>query len=270
VALTIGICNEERQCGDRVTAPTTPGFPQPACQWPHGSWPGGGALWARRRESVAFIDEIEHAITERHFDRHRRVLLREPLHDGHEGRAMPGKSVLLLGTGGVSIWALQLAKAAGLRAFITSSSDEKLDKARSLGADGTVNYRATPNWHDEVKLKFTEGRGVDLVLEVGGKDTMSGSLAAAAMGATVAVIGGVSGFGGAFEPLQLIGGAKRLAGIYVGNRRMMEDLGRFVQTSRIAPVVDRVFGFGQAREAYEHLAAANHFGKVVVEIDGAS
>jgi NADPH:quinone reductase-like Zn-dependent oxidoreductase len=178
----------------------------------------------------------------------------------------PGQSVLLLGTGGVSVWALQLAKAAGLQACITSSSDDKLARARALGADVTVNYRQTPQWHEEV-LRQTGGRGVDLVLEVGGTGTLAGSVAAAAMGGTVAIIGGVSGFGGDLEPIKLIGGAKRLSGIYVGSREMAEQLGRCVQNAGIRPVIDRVFQFGQARQAYEHLAAGAHFGKVVISLE---
>src|SRR3981081_736714 len=110
-----------------------------------------------------------------------------------EGRVKPGNSVLLLGTGGVSIWALQLAKAAGLRTFITSSSDEKLKRARSLGADETINYRTVPQWHQQV-LRLTSGRGVDLVVEVGGHGTLNRSVAATRTRGTVAVVGGVEGF----------------------------------------------------------------------------
>lgn len=181
------------------------------------------------------------------------------------GDLKPGDTVLLQGTGGVSIWALQLAKAAGMRAIITSSSDEKLQRARALGADDTINYRDTPEWQDEV-LRLTHGRGADLVVEVGGKGTLTHSLAAVRMAGTVAVIGGLSGFDGDLGPMSLIAGAKRLAGIYVGSRRMFEDLNRFLEIARIKPMVDRVFGFDEAPAAYRHLAAAGHFGKVVIEV----
>lgn len=177
----------------------------------------------------------------------------------------PGDTVLLLGTGGVSILGLQLAKAAGLCIVITSSSDEKLRRARELGAHHTINYRSTPEWHEEV-LRATGGAGADLVLEVGGKGTVNRSVAAAAMNGTVAVIGGVSGFGGEVNPAALLAGAKRLAGIYVGSRTMLEDLLRFVQVAGIKPVVDRVFTFDQAREAYRYMASSSHFGKVVVAV----
>lgn len=183
-----------------------------------------------------------------------------------EGKLMAGDSVLLLGTGGVSIWALQLAKAAGLRTIITSSSDEKLEHARRLGVSATINYKTTPEWQDEV-LRLTDGRGVDLVLEVGGQGTLTHSIASARMGGTVAIIGGVSGFGGELNPFALIGGAKRLSGIYVGSRDMFEDLNRFVSVAEIHPVVDRVFPFSQARDAYTHLERAGHFGKVVIEVN---
>jgi len=182
-----------------------------------------------------------------------------------EARLPPGASVLLLGTGGVSIWGLQLAKAAGLQAIITSSSDDKLARARALGADATVNYRATPEWQDEVR-RLTDGRGVDAVLEVGGQGTLHRSIHAAALGGVISIIGGVSGFGGDFDPFALITGAKRLSGIFVGNRAMAEDLSRFVAVNTIVPVVDRVFGFDRAREAYEYLQSGAHFGKVVIEV----
>lgn len=182
-----------------------------------------------------------------------------------EGRLKAGDNVLLLGTGGVSIWGLQLAKAAGLHAIITSSSDEKLDRARSLGAAATVNYKNTPEWQDEV-LRLTEGRGVDLVLEVGGQGTLTRSVASARMAGTVAIIGGVSGFGGDLDPTSLIGGAKRIAGILVGSRSMLEALSSFVSETGIQPVIDRVFPFKQAAQAYAYLKSGSHFGKVVIEV----
>mgnify|MGYP001761685978 CR=1 FL=1 len=182
-----------------------------------------------------------------------------------EGRLKAGDNVLLLGTGGVSIWALQLAKAAGVHVIMTSSSDEKLQRARSLGANATVNYKHTPEWQDEV-LGLTGGRGVDLVLEVGGQGTLSRSMASARMGGTVAIIGGVSGFGGEINPVTLIGSAKRIAGILVGSRDMLEALSSFVSENAIHPVIDRVFSFDQAREAYAYLKSGSHFGKVVIEV----
>jgi NADPH:quinone reductase-like Zn-dependent oxidoreductase len=182
-----------------------------------------------------------------------------------EAKLQPGQSVLLLGTGGVSIWGLQLAKAAGLETIITSSSDDKLERAKALGASATINYRTHPEWQDEVR-ELSGGRGVDAVLEVGGKGTLQRSIDAAAMNGTIAIIGGVSGFAGEFNPISLITGAKRLSGIFVGSRGMGEDLSRFVGVNKIAPVVDRVFDFEQTPAAYEYLKSGAHFGKVVIRV----
>ena len=177
-----------------------------------------------------------------------------------------GDSVLLLGTGGVSIWALQLAKAAGLRVIITSSDEAKLARARSLGADHTVNYRSDPEWQREV-LRLTGGRGVDRVLEVGGPDTLPRSIEAVRMGGSVVVIGRLTGTAPvAFEPAALFGGFKRLVGVMVGNHAMAARLTAFVEQHAIHPVVDRVFDFDEVPEAYRHLASAGHFGKLVIRI----
>ncbi|WP_454720574.1 MULTISPECIES: zinc-dependent alcohol dehydrogenase family protein [Cupriavidus] len=180
----------------------------------------------------------------------------------------PGASVLLLGTGGVSTWALQLARAAGLFPIITSSRDAKLERARMLGARATVNYRATPEWQREVTA-LTGGQGADLVVEVGGEGTLARSLQACRAGGTVVVVGRVAGGGGvSIEPGALIGGAKRLAGITAGSRAMLEDLVRFVDAAAIMPAIDKVFGFSEARAAYDHVAHGQHFGKTVIDIDG--
>ena len=181
-------------------------------------------------------------------------------------RAQPGATVALLGTGGVSIWALQLAHAAGLRTIITSSSDEKLERARALGANETINYRAQPEWQNEV-LRLTGGEGADIVVEVGRRDTLPRSVAAAKMGGFVPIIGGVTSFAGPeLALLPVIGGFKRLHGIMVGSRAMLDDVARFVEAQQIRPVVDRVFRFEEAPEAYAWLAAGKHFGKVVIRV----
>lgn len=183
------------------------------------------------------------------------------------GQVKPGDTVLLLGTGGVSIWALQLAKAAGARVIITSSSDAKLEHAARLGADATINYLSVPDWQVEAR-RLTDGAGVDLVLEVGGSKTIGQSMAATRMAGTVAIIGAVSGPGGTIDPLTLIGGGTRLLGIYVGSRQMHEDLARFVEVAQIRPVVDRVFPFAELPDAYRHFEASRHFGKVAVQLSG--
>ena len=177
----------------------------------------------------------------------------------------PGDTVLLLGTGGVSILGLQLARAAGLRTIVTSSSDDKLARARELGAHHTINYRSIPEWHDEV-LHLTHNMGANVVLEVGGQGTVNRSVSAAAMGGTVAIIGGVSGFGGEVNPASLLATAKRMVGIYVGSRTMLDGLMRFADTTGVKPVIDRVFPFSQAQEAYRYMESGSHFGKVVIDV----
>ncbi|AOK18759.1 NADPH:quinone oxidoreductase [Burkholderia cepacia] len=183
-----------------------------------------------------------------------------------DGGLRPGATVVLLGTGGVSIVALQLAHAAGLRTIVTSSSDAKLERARALGADATINYRAAPEWQHDV-LRLTDGAGADLVVEVGGKDTLPRSVAATKMGGTVSVIGGLSSFGGPeLGLLSLIGGIRRLQGIMVGSRAMLDAVAGLVDARKIKPVVDRVFGFDEAPQAYAYLQSGQHFGKVVIRV----
>jgi NADPH:quinone reductase-like Zn-dependent oxidoreductase len=176
-------------------------------------------------------------------------------------RVRPGETVLLLGTGGVSIWALQLAKAAGARVIITSSSDAKLARARALGADEVINYTNTPEWSGEVR-RLTQGVGADAVLEVGGEKTIGQSLASVRMDGTIVIIGAVSGVGGPILPRQLITGSTRVQGVYVGSRSMHEDLARFVELAKIVPVVDRSFPLKDAPEAINYFLAGKHFGKV--------
>ncbi|MET0280603.1 MAG: NAD(P)-dependent alcohol dehydrogenase [Steroidobacteraceae bacterium] len=181
------------------------------------------------------------------------------------GTLQPGNTVLLLGTGGVSIWALQLAKAAGMRVIITSSSDAKLARARALGADETINYQQVPEWSAQVR-QLTGGEGVDLVLEVGGEKTVQQSIAAVRPQGTVAIIGGVSGMGGAIAPRSLIFGATRVQGVYVGSRRMHADLARFVAAKQLHPVVDQSFAFTEVPAAYRHFQSGQHFGKVTISM----
>lgn len=180
----------------------------------------------------------------------------------------PRATVALLGTGGVSVWALQLAKAAGHRVLITSSDDAKLARARELGADATLNYRRTPQWGAELR-RLNGDQGVDRVLDVGGPETLAQSITALRTGGTIAVIGRVTGSAPArLDPAELFQHSKRLVGLMVGSRAMADDLARFVEASALRPVIDRVFPFVAAREAYRYLATAQHFGKVVIDLRG--
>lgn len=184
------------------------------------------------------------------------------------GRLERGQSVLLLGTGGVSVWGLQFAVAAGAEVIITSSSDAKLERARAMGATHTINHATTPAWDEEV-LRHTGGRGVDHVLEVGGPGTFGRSLSALASGGHLALIGVLTGFGPPDTSLfPLVSKNADLSGIYVGHAEGFDAMGRFISEHRLKPVIDRVFGLASARDAYAHLAGAGHFGKVVVAVDG--
>lgn len=182
------------------------------------------------------------------------------------GDIKAGQTVLMLGTGGVSMFALQLARAAGARTIITSSSGEKLEKAKSLGADMTVNYKENPDWEKEV-LKLTDGQGVDNVIEVGGPGTFEKSLTAAKVSGRVSLIGILAGRPEQ-NPSPMSALFKRLTiqGIYVGSRATFESLNRAIEANSIKPVIDKTFGFDEARGAYEHLKSGSHFGKVVISI----
>ena len=182
-----------------------------------------------------------------------------------EGKLSAGQTVLLLGTGGVSVFGLQFAKLHGARAIVTSSSDEKLARARALGADETINYRTTPDWEREVG-RLTGDAGVDHVLEVGGKETLPKSLHALALGGTISIIGGVSGFTSSLALHSILGRGALLRGIYVGSRDMFEAMNLAISLNRLRPVVDRVFPFAEAQEAYRWQERGSHFGKVVITV----
>jgi len=179
------------------------------------------------------------------------------------GRLKAGDTVLLLGTGGVSIFALQFASLMGARVIITSSSEEKLERARALGAWQTVNYRATPDWEKPV-LEMTEGRGVDLTVEVGGAGTLQRSIAATRIAGTIAFIGVLAG--GEVNPRPIMGKSLTVQGIYVGSRNLFRAMNRAIAASGLRPVIDRSFGFDAAPEAYRAMKAAGHFGKLVIEV----
>ncbi len=182
-----------------------------------------------------------------------------------KGRIKAGDTVLVLGTGGVSIFALQFAVLHGAQVIVTSSSDAKLARARELGAWQTINYRSDPNWEKTV-LDLTDGKGVDQVVEVGGAGTLEKSLAATRFGGMVGLIGVLTGFGGAVNPDVVLRKSVNLQGIYVGSRAMFEDMNRALSAHQVKPVIDKTFDFGQAPEAYRHLEAQGHFGKVVISL----
>lgn len=182
------------------------------------------------------------------------------------GHLQPGETVVLQGTGGVSLFGLQLAKLAGARTILTSSSDAKRDRAQTLGADATINYRTTPEWGAEV-IQLTEGRGADHVLEVGGARTMEQSLRAIRYGGHLWLIGFLSGTTTELNLVTAMQRRARLNGIAVGSRTEFEAMNRALAQSGLRPVVDRVFPLDQVQDAFRYLEQGAHFGKVAIELD---
>jgi NADPH:quinone reductase-like Zn-dependent oxidoreductase len=181
------------------------------------------------------------------------------------GDLKPGQTVLVLGTGGVSIFALQFAKAAGARVIITSSDDAKLARARQLGADHGINYKINPDWEREV-LRLTGGRGVDVVIEVGGSGTLERSLASVRLGGRIAYIGVLSGFAAQANPVALIPKVATIHGVFVGSRAMFADMLTAMATHGIKPVIDREFPFVEAPAAMAHMKGGRHVGKIVIRV----
>ena len=178
----------------------------------------------------------------------------------------PGDTVLVMGTGGVSMLALQFAKAAGARVIGTSSSDEKLERARAMGLDEGINYKNHPDWNEEV-LKLTGGMGVDCVVEVGGVGTLMRSMLSVGPGGKIALIGVLSGFEGDTNPHTLMRKGGSLHGIFVGSRAMFEDMNQAIEVNNIKPPIGKVFPFTEARQAFEYQRSQAHFGKVIISID---
>jgi NADPH:quinone reductase-like Zn-dependent oxidoreductase len=181
------------------------------------------------------------------------------------GGVEPGDVVVAQGTGGVSIFTLQLAQLLGARVIVTSSSDEKLERARSLGAWQTINYREEPEWGKKVK-ELTGGRGADHVVEVGGAETLSQSLAAVAPFGEISVIGILSGGKTEISVIPILMQNVRLQGIFVGHRQGFESLLRAMAEHELRPVVDAVFPLAEVRDAFEHMKAGKHFGKICIDL----
>jgi NADPH:quinone reductase-like Zn-dependent oxidoreductase len=181
------------------------------------------------------------------------------------GRIQPGDYVLLEGTGGVSLLGLSLAVAEGAKPIITSSHDEKLARAKALGAIGGVNYITDPDWEKPVRA-LTGGTGVQEILEVGGKDTLAHALASLGSGGHVALIGGLSGFGGNVPVTTLMNANITASGIYVGSRADFEALNAFIDAHHVKPVIDKVYDFEDAAAAFEVLEKGESFGKTVIRV----
>ncbi len=176
-----------------------------------------------------------------------------------------GDTILLQGTGGVSIFGLQFAHAMGIRAIITSSSDEKLAHAKKLGAAFGINYKTTPEW-DKAAMEFTGGAGVDHVVEVGGAATLARSFGAIRVGGKVSMIGGLSGGATELNPGLIFSRRANVQGISVGSTQMFLAMNRAIEVNAIKPVIDKVFAFADAQAAYKHMASGAHFGKIVIRV----
>lgn len=176
----------------------------------------------------------------------------------------PGETVLTLGTGGVSVFAVQFARLAGARVIATSSSDDKLKRVQQLGATHTINYKTEPDWEKKVR-ELTDGVGVDVVVEVGGAGTFPKSIRAVRTGGTIALIGVLSGQG-QVDPISILMRSIKVQGIYVGSRAMFESMSRAIDVGGIKPVVDRVFPFEDAPDALRHMESGSHFGKIVIRV----
>jgi len=184
-----------------------------------------------------------------------------------DGHLAAGETVLVLGTGGVSLFALQIAKAHGARVILTSSSDPKLERGRQLGADETINYRTHPDWEVEV-MKLTGKRGVDHVVEVGGAGTLPRSLKAVRLGGRVSLIGVLAGVREGVDVMPILNKSIQLGGVYVGSRAMYTRMNAAFTANQIKPVIDSVFPLAEAREAFAYLQSGSHFGKIVLSMEG--
>jgi len=181
------------------------------------------------------------------------------------GRIEPGQYVLLEGTGGVSVFGLIFSDALGAKPIITSSREEKLEKAKAMGAVGTANYRADPDWQLAVKAA-TGGHGVDQVLDVGGRDTLSKALEILAYGGHIALIGGLSGYGSDVPTDAIMWINATVSGVYVGSRTDFEEMNAFITEHRIQPLIDGVFEFEEAPAAFELMESGDFMGKIVIRL----
>ncbi len=176
-----------------------------------------------------------------------------------------GETVLILGTGGVSVFAQQFCAVMGAKTIATSSSDAKLERMRALGAGETINYRTTPEWDDAV-LELTGGKGVDRIVEVGGPGTLQKSIKAVRVGGTIGLIGVLTGGGGSVQPVDLMRKSITLRGIYVGPKSMFAEMNAAISAHVLKPIIDSTFAFEAARDAYHAMRGAGHFGKLVIDV----
>jgi len=183
-----------------------------------------------------------------------------------KGQLKPGQTVVIMGTGGVALFALQIAKTIGARVILISSSEKKLEKAKALGADELIDYKRNPNW-EALVLEKTAQVGADLVLELGGGGTLARSLEAVKMSGRISLVGVLTGFEGQVNPIPILRNSITVNGIYVGSRDMQMQFHSALEVNGIHPIIDRKFSFDQVREAYAYMQSAQHFGKIIIQLD---
>jgi NADPH:quinone reductase-like Zn-dependent oxidoreductase len=181
------------------------------------------------------------------------------------GHVASGDTVVVQGTGGVSVFGLQFARMSGARVIATTGSDNKIERLRELGASEVINYKTTPDW-DKPVMQLTGGRGADHILDVGGAGTLTRALSAIRPGGFITVIGLLSGRSGEINPLPILFRSAHLVGIRVGSREMFEDMNRAISANQMRPVIDRVFQFDEAQAALDYLASGRHFGKICIRV----
>jgi 2-desacetyl-2-hydroxyethyl bacteriochlorophyllide A dehydrogenase len=267
--VAVGDDVEEWRVGDRVCSTVIPG------------WIGGGP--SQEASKTAIGAGGARGVLSEYAVFHETAVVRAPKHLSYEeastlpcagltawhalsvsGKLREAETVLTLGTGGVSVFALQFAKQLGARVIIASSSDEKLERARELGADETVNYRETEDWDRKV-LDLTGGLGVDHVVEVGGAGTLSRSVKSVQFGGHIALIGALAAAGD-FNLIPVFMKGIRMQGIFVGSREMFTEMNEFIEKADLKPVIDRQFGFDELKAALEEMRNGSHFGKIVVTV----
>jgi NADPH:quinone reductase-like Zn-dependent oxidoreductase len=183
-----------------------------------------------------------------------------------QGKLQQGQTVVIQGTGGVALFSLKFAKALGARVILLSSQADKLKKAEEMGADILINYKDQPEW-DKIVLEKTNGKGADLVIELGGSGTLERSMNAAKISGRISMIGVLTGVSGQVNPMSIIRKCLSVNGIYVGSGDMQKQMHAALEANKIRPEIDRIFTFDQAKDAFAYLESAKHFGKIVVRVD---
>ncbi|MDK2596624.1 zinc-dependent alcohol dehydrogenase family protein [Pseudoalteromonas obscura] len=181
-----------------------------------------------------------------------------------DGNLKAGETIVTLGTGGVSLAALQIGKMFGAKVIVTSSSDEKLQSAKALGADHIINYKTNPEWAKDV-LAITDGKGAEHIIEVGGPGTLAQSVESVAVGGNIYLIGVLTGFEGNLPTAQLMFKQTRLQGLLVGSRSQQQDYVKALEANNVRPVIDKVFDYGSLADAFRYQVSGSHFGKICVQ-----